>query len=99
MAMMAGHHPCPICASPVPHWERYPRAVCEVCYGKACDADGQKLSFYNISMGGGFQAVFTETQAEYDGHTCYIEDVECRADEARFGGIVIETLSAQHGPD
>ncbi len=24
--------------------------------------------------------------------TCYIDDVACIADEARFGGIVIETL-------
>lgn len=87
------HHPCPICSKPVPHWERYPRAVCEVCYDKACDAYGQKLSFYNISIGGGFKAVFTETQEEYQSHTCYIEGVECLADEARFGGIVIEALS------
>lgn len=87
------YHPCPICCKSVPHWEQYPRAVCEVCYDKACDAYGQKLSFYNISTGGGFKAVFSGTQEEYQSHICYIEGIECWADEARFGGIVIEALS------
>lgn len=87
------HHPCPICSKPVPHWDRYPRAVCEVCFNKACDVYGQKLNFYNVSISGGFKAVFAETQEEYQSHICYIDGVECRADEARFGGIVIEALS------
>jgi ribA/ribD-fused uncharacterized protein len=44
-------------------------------------------------MSGGFKAVISETQADYQSHTCYIEGVECWADEHRFGGIVIEPLS------
>jgi ribA/ribD-fused uncharacterized protein len=87
------YHPCPICFQSVPHWERYPRAVCSDCFEKACDDQGQKLSFFNISMGGGFEAFVTETQEKYLSHTCYVEGVECWADEFRFGGIVIEALS------
>ena len=84
------YHPCPICSKSVPYRERYPRAVCENCSNKACDAYGQKLSFYNISLSGGFKAVFSETQEEYKSQICYINGIECWADEARFGGIVIE---------
>lgn len=86
------HHPCPICFKPVSHWERYPRAVCEDCYDKACDAQGRKLSFFNVSMSGGFEAVITDTNEKHHSHICYIDRVECRADEARFGGIVIEAI-------
>jgi hypothetical protein len=88
-------HPCPICAIPVPHWERYPRAVCNTCYDKACDNKGRKLNFYNVSMSGGFEAIVADTKEEYPSHICYIEGVECWADEARFGGIVIQPHDGQ----
>lgn len=91
-------HPCPICSTPVPHWIRYPTAVCGNCFDKACDAQGRKLSFYNVSMSGGFIAVVDETQEEGEDHVCYIEGVKCWADEARFGGIVIE-LYGRPEPD
>lgn len=84
-------HPCPICSTPVRHFTRYPRAVCNNCYGKACNAQGRKLSFFNTSISGGFEAIVTETKEKYQSHTCYINGVKCWADEARFGGIVIQT--------
>jgi len=83
---------CPICSKPILYSERYPRAVCETCYDKACDAHGRKLSFSNVSIDGGFNAVVTDTQEEYQSHTCYVEGVECWADEARFGGIVLVVM-------
>jgi len=83
-------HPCPICANPIRHWERYPQAVCSICYDKACDDKGRKLSFSNVSISGGFESTVTDTKEKYPSHICYIEGVECWADEARFGGIVIQ---------
>jgi hypothetical protein len=83
-------HPCPICTAPVPHWERYPRAVCGACCDKACDDRGRKLNFDNVSVSGGFGAIVADTKEEYVSHICYIEGVKCWADEARFGGIEIE---------
>lgn len=41
-------------------------------------------------MSGGFEAIVADTKEEYPSHICYIEGVECWADEARFGGIVIQ---------
>jgi hypothetical protein len=83
-------HPCPICTTPVPHRERYPLAVCGGCCDKACDDRGRKLNFDNVLMSGGFEAIVADTKEESASHICYIEGVECWADEARFGGIVIQ---------
>lgn len=38
----------------------------------------------------GFVAEYADTGEEYQGHDCFIDGVKCHADEARFGGIVIE---------
>lgn len=86
-------HNCPICSNQTPHSERYPKSLCSDCFGRASNAQGQKLAFSNLSMSGGFQALIVDTQEIYPSHTCYIDNIECRADEARFGGIVIEAIS------
>ena len=83
-------HPCPICGAPAHHMMRYPHAVCRTCHDNACDDGGRKLIFYNISMSGGFEAVVAETQEKYPSHICYVKGVKCWADEARFGGTVVE---------
>jgi hypothetical protein len=88
----AEFHPCPICSTPTQYFSRYPRAVCNDCYSKASDVQGRKLSFFNTSMSGGFEAIVAETKQEYPSNICYINGVKCWADEARFGGIVIETI-------
>jgi hypothetical protein len=41
-------------------------------------------------MGGGFAAKYVDDGAEYPGHECYIDGVKCYADEAHFGGVVIQ---------
>lgn len=89
------YHPCPICSNLVRHWDRYPRAVCHTCCGKACDDQGRKLGFSNIDISGGFRSVVVETGEEYSSHICFINKVQCWADEARFGGIVIQTIEGQ----
>jgi hypothetical protein len=95
MSEISSSHPSPICSNPVPHWERYPRAVCQDCYNKACNAQGQKLLFFNQSMSGGFEAMVADTKEAYPSHLCYIEGKECWADEHRFGGIVIQPYNAR----
>ena len=91
------YHTCPICFESVSHWERYPLAVCSDCANKASDGQGRSLSFYNVSMSGGLKAIVTDTDEEHQSHTCYIQGVECRADEARFGGIIIEAVRESIG--
>jgi hypothetical protein len=37
-------------------------------------------------------ARYADTGEAYASHVCYIDGVACYADEARFGGIVIQTV-------
>lgn len=85
---------CPICNTTVEPSSRYPKYICNDCYKKATDINGRKLRFYNVSMSGGYIAYYADSndKEEYESHDCYIDTVKCRADEAYFGGIVIEAL-------
>lgn len=89
---MSVEQKCPICLTPVSPSERYPRYVCEKCYTKAADEDGRQLTFSNVGLSGGFAALYRDTHEERDSHVCYIDGIECLADEARFGGIVIQPV-------
>jgi len=81
---------CPICSADVPYSERYPRYVCNSCHTRATDENGRSLRFSNVSLSGGFAAIYADTREERNDHVCYIDRIRCRADEARFGGIVIQ---------
>ncbi len=72
---------------------RYPRAVCSQCAAQARNEQGELLAFYNETLSGsGFRAVVRETGEPHASHMCYIRGIRCYADEARFGGIVIQVL-------
>jgi hypothetical protein len=86
---------CPICGVPVIVNLRYPNYVCDTCFVKAVASNGRKLKFYNTSIGGGYLAVYADTEEVYPDHICYINQTKCWADEARFGGIVIQKLPSE----
>lgn len=86
-------HACPICAAVLEPMACYPRYVCEACAARAAAADGRLLAFANEGFGGGFAARYADSGEPYDSHACWIDGTTCHADEARFGGIVIETLA------
>jgi len=81
---------CPLCGAEVPQVARYPRYVCPNCADKAQDENDRPLEFHNVSFSGGFVARYADTGEERESHVCSIEGVRCWADEARFGGIVIQ---------
>lgn len=83
-------HNCPICKTKLDFNKRYPNYLCYECSEKATDINGRKLAFGNISIGGGFEAIYIDTKEIYNSHICYVDNIECYADEARFGGIVLE---------
>jgi ADP-ribosyl-[dinitrogen reductase] hydrolase len=83
-------HNCPICGTDLRVESRYPKYLCHDCANKATDVDGRKLDFFNLNISGSYGAVYCDTNEDYLSHDCYVEGVKCRADEARFGGIVIE---------
>ncbi|RYZ70427.1 MAG: hypothetical protein EOP91_13465 [Lysobacteraceae bacterium] len=83
---------CPICRTQTTPSERYPRHVCQSCAARASSAHGRLLSFSNVGFSGGFIAHYAGTDEVHDSHECFIDGIECWADEARFGGIVIEVV-------
>jgi hypothetical protein len=84
---------CPICLKQVKPNPRYPRYLCRECAAKATAQDGRGLRFSNEGLSGGFVAEYTDTGEPYLGHECFVGGVKCYADEARFGGIVIEVVA------
>ncbi|HSV40416.1 MAG TPA: hypothetical protein VLI04_16760, partial [Nocardioidaceae bacterium] len=89
-------HLCPLCAAPALHQDRYPRSVCDTCYGRTADRDGRRVTGSNTHMSGGFVAHFAGTSdicAEVTAtKRCWVAEHPCRIDEAHFGGVVVEAL-------
>lgn len=86
---------CPVChkneLTPV---ARYPRMLCSVCHeGEKKDEAGNPVEFQNIDLFGGFQSLHNGKIKKE--HICYIKNVRCYATEARFGGIVIQTMEPE----
>jgi len=86
---------CPICEKELRPYARYPSYVCNECSSKAVSKTGRKLIFSNIDFSGGYAAYYEDTKKEYDSHLCFIDGIECFADEARFGGIVIQVKNKE----
>lgn len=95
--MSAASASCTICGREQPHSPRYPHAVCASCAARARDASGRPLVFFNQSLSGGYGARYADTGEIYPRHECFIDGVRCRADEARFGGIVIQVVEKPPG--
>lgn len=82
---------CPICKTHVQKSERYSNYVCEDCKKRAVNSEGLPVKFFNKDFGGGFIAIAIKDNIEHksEDHICFVDGIECYADEARFGGIVI----------
>ena len=88
---MTDSQKCPICNSEGHYVPRYRNYVCGNCidtYGTYTKA-GQKISFGNIDYWGGFKSKIEGEDNYGSVHECYINNLQCYADEAKFGGIVI----------
>jgi hypothetical protein len=79
---------CPICEKEMLDSERYPNMICNECVELALTKDGENIKFYNKDHNGGFISIVNNNQCEI--HECYINNHKCYADEARFGGIVVQ---------
>jgi len=88
---------CPICQKAVQPSERYPRCLYKDCAARAKSKDGRSLKFSNIDMTGGLMAVYADTGESYPSHECYVDGIQCYANEHRFGGIVIQSVQKLSG--
>ncbi|PBJ15713.1 hypothetical protein [Flavobacterium sp. ACN6] len=94
---------CSNCFKPVNYNGRYPKYICQECASKdAYDADGNVLEFSNLGMSGGFKAITKNKEGEIikENDTdqfcdCIIDGKLFFAQEARFGGIVIQLKDSQ----
>ena len=84
---------CPVCAQGVRPNMRYPAYLCHDCSKSAVSPDGRPLEFFNLSLSGGYGARYADTGEPYPSHECLVAGIRCHADEARFGGIVIQAIS------
>lgn len=81
---------CPICGTTVNENLRYPRYLCATCSANVTDAEGRELRLFRRSPDGRFAASYEESGETYDSHEVYVMGIRCWADEARFGGIVVQ---------
>jgi hypothetical protein len=81
---------CPICRSVVAENARYPRYLCRTCAARVSDDEGRPLRLFQASPDGRYAASYADTDAPYDSNEVYVDGVVCWADEARFGGIVVQ---------
>lgn len=95
--MEENKHYCPICGSQKRYDPRYPKAICGACSSKqAYSVNGEALELYNHASGK-LRVMFKDaegnpirediTKFECE---CLVGNVLCIAEEARFGGIVIQ---------
>ncbi len=92
------YHLCPICnVNPMFTCGYCPRDICGSCVNKAVDKNKDKVEFSNTSIwGSGFQAtIYKKDGSKFisdDRHNffCYIDGIECIAEEHRFGGISVQ---------
>lgn len=86
---------CFICGADSPTSKRYPVTACHACRDRATNKDGQLVRFSNTGIGGGFVAHLSDDSTDDDvtrSNIAYIDGHEVYANEAYFGGIVIQPI-------
>ncbi|WP_435737359.1 ADP-ribosylglycohydrolase family protein [Cellulosimicrobium sp. PMB13] len=87
---------CPVCGTLVDQNPRYPRHVCAWCSAAVTDEAGRPVTLSNTTFTGGgytaFSADGTLASPDVLAGRVWIGGVEHRAQEAYFGGIVVQPL-------
>ncbi len=89
---------CSNCYKEVYYQVRYPKYICSECASKnKYDKRGNLLEFYNQSITGGFRITYVDSKGNTireddtrDYCECIIDDKLFFAQEAKFGGVVIQ---------
>lgn len=84
---------CPNCCQSVKPNSRYPKYICPNCVKLITDEKGKRVSYYNTHLlGYGCQGYYVDNEQneKYNSNICFIGNKIFFAQEARFGGIVIQ---------
>lgn len=86
---------CPICKCVFKGYNRYPNTICYDCITKykTLTKDGKEIFFSNVCLFGGFQSKIEGEEQYGTENMCYINNIPCIANEARFGGIIIQKVT------
>ena len=97
---MLNQTPCPICESMIEHFERYPNYICGDCVSKLVDINDVPIRFQSETLlGTGIAAWLLDSETgKYDKldpissmtGEAYCRGVLCKAQEAYFGGVIIQ---------
>jgi len=83
---------CPICRSEKRENKRYPRYLCGGCAANVEDEAGRRLEITNANSGDGIRISYAATGEERMSRECFVQGVRCWAQEAHFGGVVIQAF-------
>jgi hypothetical protein len=89
-ALRPGEHACPICGALAFSSPRHSNSLCPACVMEATDRDGRRVRFLNADASGGIEGRYVEDGAPYNTGECFVRGVQCRAEERRFGGVVVQ---------
>jgi hypothetical protein len=88
---------CPSCGGKGRESTRYPAALCESCQALVVDIFGRPVQLFNEAFSGGLMIV-TENQKltsnDAENFPLFVRGVECRAQEHRIGGVVVQPVDA-----
>lgn len=86
---------CPVCGGPGRRSARHPGALCQQCQAAVVDEVGRLVTLANEGFSGGLEItvgsrIIRSPRAE--SFPLYVNGIECRAREYRFGGVVVQPL-------
>ena len=85
------YHTCPTCSNIIITNSKYPTQICDECWYLTLNKNGNDISFGNVGIKGGFLS-FSDGKIGEE-HQCFINGIECYAQEGGCGGIVIQSLN------
>ena len=95
-------HHCPGCGTALKSNPRYPWYFCNDCRERAEDCEGRRLVFGNAAVSGGLSWRYADMPSLRDDGAlrvlCLISGRPAVVSEARFGGVVAQPLTGDHGP-
>lgn len=85
---------CGHCLKEINSTERYPNRLCDDCYKLLTDSTGRSVAYVNDEFSDNVLGVYTDVipPVPYESLICYIGNIAFRAEEGRFGGIVVQRL-------
>jgi len=84
------YYTCPTCSNVITKNKKYPTEICDECWYLTKNKNGRDIHFANKGINGRFLSMVGEKVVNQ--HQCFVNGIECYADEGKYGGIIIEAI-------